>query len=101
MEIQCLSCKTTLKELFCKCVCGKTFIQRGKVRTSCGIQDLSGEANKASTNTKASASAGGGANAGGIDVEDREGGKRSEGDHADFRKLEDLARDHVGHNGNR
>lgn len=37
MEIQCLNCKTTLKGLFSKCVCGKTFIQRGKVRSTCGF----------------------------------------------------------------
>jgi hypothetical protein len=38
MEIQCLSCNTTLKKLFCICDCGKTFIQRGKIRSSCGFK---------------------------------------------------------------
>jgi len=58
------------------------------------------EPNKASTNTKASARASRSTNTRGIDVEDGEGGKRSEGDHADLRQLENLAGDHVGNNSN-
>ena len=37
VQIQCLNCKTTLKELFCVCKCGKTFIQRGNIRSTCGF----------------------------------------------------------------